>query len=152
MENVLQVRKLTEKYIDKLVDVVDEYREFCGFSRSYKETKEFLLYLLVEKKSTTFIAINSDDEVMGFINLYPSYSTLALRKIWILNDLAVSTKFRRLGVAQLLIKQGLLFAQETGAIRVELKTEKSNLGAQKLYSEIGFNIDNDNIYYRVPVK
>lgn len=148
----MQIQQLSEKYIDQLVVVVDEYREFCGFARSYQETKEFFLFLLSEEKSTTFIAINTDDDVMGFINLYPSYSTLALGKIWILNDLAVSSKFRRLGVAQSLIKEALSFAQQTGAIRVELKTEKTNLGAQKLYSEIGFNIDDDNIYYRVPVE
>lgn len=88
---------------------------------------------------------------MGFVNLYPSYSTLALERIWILNDLGVSSKFRRLGVANVLIDEAIKFARSTNAIRIELKTGTKNLNAQKLYSKLGFKIDNGNVYYRVPI-
>lgn len=146
------VKKLNEKYIAQLATVVDEYREFCGFKESHTETKIFFQKLLIENNAATFIAVNADDKVMGFINLYPSYSTLSLKKIWILNDLGVSSNFRRLGVANALINQVIEFAKSSGAIRIELKTQKINLNAQKLYSEIGFEIDQNNIYYTVPIK
>lgn len=148
----MQIEQLSEKYIDQLIDVVEEYRKFCGFSASYEQTKKFFQYLFTNEKSVTFIAISDNDEVMGFVNLYPSYSTLALSKIWILNDLAVSSRFRRMGLAQKLIKRVITFAEETGAVRVELKTQITNRGAQKFYSEIGFKVDKDNIYYQVPVQ
>ncbi len=146
------VQTLSEKYIDQFVNVVEEYRKFCGFNVSPKATKDFFKNLHKENKAATFITISEEDEVMGFVNLYPSYSTLSLRKIWILNDLGVSSKFRRLGVAQALIKKSIEFAKETDAIRIELKTAKNNLNAQMLYSEIGFQTDKDNVYYRVPIK
>ncbi len=146
------MQRLSDKYIDQFISVVEEYREFCGFKVSYKETNKFFQNILTKNKATTFIAISAEDEVMGFINLYPSYSTLALSKIWILNDLGVSNRFRRLGVAQALIKESVEFAKKSGAIRIELKAEKTNLNAQKLYSEIGFKIDQNHIYYRVPLK
>ncbi|MGL1930391.1 MAG: GNAT family N-acetyltransferase [Desulfotalea sp.] len=146
------VQKLSEGYLAQFVDLVDQYREFCGFNKSPKKTKEFFQNLLTNNEANTFIAINAEDEVMGFVNLYPSYSTLALRKIWILNDLGVSAKFRRMGVAQALIAEVIGFAKTSGAIRIELKTEITNRSAQKLYSEIGFAIDNDNIYYKVPLE
>jgi len=148
----LLVQTLSEKYIDQFVNVVEEYRKFCGFNVSPKATKDFFKNLHKENKAATFITISEEDEVMGFVNLYPSYSTLSLRKIWILNDLGVSSKFRRLGVAQALIKKSIEFAKETDAIRIELKTAKNNLNAQMLYSEIGFQTDKDNVYYRVPIK
>ncbi|MCG8683472.1 MAG: GNAT family N-acetyltransferase [Desulfobacterales bacterium] len=147
----MKIEQLTEKYIDQLVYVVDEYRKFCGFAPSQKNTKEFFLNLLRTNQSITFIAVSNENEVMGFINLYPSYSTLALKRILILNDLGVSNHFRRLGVAQALIKHVLEYARSSGAIRVELKTEKTNKNAQQLYADIGFQIDDENIYYRVPV-
>lgn len=152
MEKNLLVQSFSEKYIDQFVNVLDEYREFCGFDVSPKVTKEFFNNLHKENKAATFIAISEKDEVMGFVNLYPSYSTLSLRKIWILNDLGVSSKFRRLGVAQALVKKSIEFAKESDAIRIELKTAKNNLNAQKLYSELGFETDQNNIYYRVPIK
>ena len=152
MVKKLLVQSFSEKYIDQFVNVVEEYRRFCGFNVSPEATKDFFNKLHTEMRAVTFIAISERDEVMGFINLYPSYSTLSLRKIWILNDLGVSSKYRRLGVAQALIKKSIEFAKESDAIRIELKTAKTNLNAQKLYSEIGFQIDQGNIYYSVPIK
>ena len=143
------VKRLNEKYIDQFVTVVDEYREFCGFTPSPVETKTFFQTLLKKNEAATFIAISEDDKVMGFINLYPSNSTLSLKKIWILNDLGVSSKYRRLGVAQKLIQESIEFAKNSGAIRIELKTNKTNLNAQNLYKEIGFKIDQDNLHYKV---
>ena len=146
------IQSLSEKYIDQFVTIVDEYRKFFDFGLSPNKTKEFFQRLQEKNEAATFIAISEKDEVMGFVNLYPSYSTLSLRKIWILNDLGVSSRFRRLGVAQALIKKSIEFAKASDAIRIELKTEKTNLDAQKLYTEIGFKTDQDNLYYRVPIK
>lgn len=146
------IQSLSEKYIDQFVTIVDEYRKFFDFGLSPNKTKEFFQRLQEKNEAATFIAISEKDEVMGFVNLYPSYSTLSLRKIWILNDLGVSSKFRRLGVARALIKKSIEFAKASDAIRIELKTGKTNLDAQKLYTEIGFKTDRDNLYYRVPIK
>lgn len=146
------IERLSERYIDQFVVVLDEYREFCGFAASPRETKEFFKNILVKNEATIFIAMSEKDEVMGFINLYPSYSTLSLKRLWILNDLGVSHKFRRLGVAQALIQKSIEFAGQSGAIRIELKTEKLNIHAQKLYSEIGFKVDQEHVYYRVPIQ
>lgn len=124
MDKKLLVQSISEKYIDQFVIVVDEYRKFCGFNLSPEATKGFFKNLHKENKAATFIAISEEYEIMGFINLYPSYSTLSLRKIWILNDLGVSSRFRRLGVAQALIKKSIEFAKESGSIRIELKLQK----------------------------
>lgn len=147
----MRIKNLSEKYLDQFVKVVDEYRSFCGFEKSGKDTKEFFQHLIDTKKAKTFIAIDDNDQVMGFVNLYPSFSTLSLINIWILNDLAVAGKFRRLGVAQALIEKAVKFAERSGAVRVELKTEITNQNAQKLYSKMGFETDKENIHYRIPL-
>ena len=140
------------RYLSKLAQVVDEYRAFYDFSPSPKETEAFLEHLMDRNESTTFIAIDEQtDNVMGFINLYPCYSTLSLKRIWILNDLAVSKDFRGKGVSKALIEKVMVFAKATGAIRIELKTNVANSRAMNLYKSVGFEIDNDNVYYRVPV-
>ena len=77
------------------------------------------------------------------------YSTLALKPIWLLNDLAVSNQFRGRGLAKVLMNGALEFAKESGAIRIEFKTEMTNTRAQALYRSLGFSIDDDNVYYRV---
>lgn len=138
------------RHIDAIVPVMDEYRAFCGFESNGCETQQFLQQLIAKQQSKLFLAIDDQtQQVMGFVNLYPSFSTLALKPIWILNDLAVSSHFRGRGLAKKLIYGALEFAKFSGAIRVELKTEVTNERAQALYKSLDFNIDSDNVYYRV---
>lgn len=147
----MHIIKSTDSHLDQLVELFEEYRVFCGCEASPKETKAFLRKLIGNNESVIFIAVDSQtQQVMGFVNLYPSYSTLALQRLWILNDLGVSSHFRGKGVSKALIQKVQEFAKQTGAIRVELKTEKTNATALKLYQSMGFAIDNDNVYYRVP--
>jgi len=147
----MHIVKSTEKYLDQLVENFEEYRLFCGCEPSPKETKVFLKKLICNQESVLFIAIDSDtDKLMGFVNLYPSYSTLALQRLWILNDLGVSSHFRGKGVSKALIQKVQEFAKETNAVRIELKTAVQNTTARNLYKAMDFTIDADNVYYRVP--
>lgn len=137
-------------HVQAIVPIMEEYRAFCGFESQPATTQTFLHHLIEDNKSSLFLAIEEQtQQVMGFVNLYPSYSTLALKPIFILNDLAVSSKFRGRGVAKTLMNGALDFAKESGAIRVEFKTEVTNSRAQALYQSLGFKIDSDNVYYRV---
>lgn len=147
----MQTIKATEIHLGQLVVLFEEYREFCGYKRSPNETHEFLKKLICNEESTLFIAL--DDEtgnIMGFVNLYPSYSSLALQRLWILNDLGVSSHYRGRGVSKALIEKVQKFAIESNAIRIELKTAIANTTARGLYKSMNFTIDTDNVYYRVP--
>jgi len=147
----MHIVKCTEKYLDSLVDIFEEYRQFCGFERSKNKTKAFLKRLICNDESTLFIAIDSEkDSVMGFVNLYPCYSSLALQRLWILNDLGVASSYRGKGVSKALIEKVQEFAKETNAVRIELKTELKNTAARSLYQSMDFTVDSENAYYRVP--
>ncbi|PKG37863.1 GNAT family N-acetyltransferase [Psychromonas sp. Urea-02u-13] len=147
----MNIINCSEHYLDKLVVLFEEYRFFCGFERSPKETKAFLKKLIVNEESVIFIAVDPEtDSIMGFVNLYPSYSTLALQRLWILNDLGVSGDFRGKGVSKALIFKVQEFAKQSNAIRIELKTGCTNTTALSLYQSMNFTVDTDNVYYRVP--
>ena len=140
------------EYIDQLVDVVEEYREFCGVPVSPKETKDFFQKRFENDESVTFIAIDETSNVlMGFANTYLSFSTLSMRRLVILNDLGVSKTFQGRGVAQSLVNEVIAYAKSLDSVRVELKTKKNNVNAQKLYQSLGFEPDNEHFYYQVPV-
>ncbi len=137
-------------HVQAIVPIMEEYRKFCGFDSQEKETQAFITHLIKDNKSVMLLVIEAQSQqVMGFVNLYPSYSTLALKPIWLLNDLAVSSQFRGRGLAKTLMNGALEFAKESGAIRIEFKTEVTNTRAQALYNSLGFSIDEDNVYYRV---
>jgi ribosomal protein S18 acetylase RimI-like enzyme len=148
----LKISENKLQYIDQLIELVEEYRVFCGSTPSPCKTRQFFQRLLDNKESVTFVAIDDKTKkLMGFINLYPSYSTLSLKRLWILNDLGVSTHFRGQGVAKNLINKAISFAISTNAVRIEFKTQKKNTNAQKLYKSLGFLVDEENIHYNIPI-
>jgi GNAT superfamily N-acetyltransferase len=50
--------------------------------------------------------------MVGFAQLYPSFSSVLMKRIWILNDLFVEKDFRREGVAKLLMDAAERYARE----------------------------------------
>ncbi|WP_444904949.1 GNAT family N-acetyltransferase [Microbulbifer sp. CnH-101-E] len=147
----MKILRCESHHVPEVAQLFDEYRVFCGYKSDLIGTESFLGNLIDGQASTLFIAIDSEcSGVMGFVNLYPSFSSLALTRLWILNDLGVSSRYRGRGVSKKLIQAAIDFAKETQAIRIELKTEKRNNRARQLYQSFGFEIDCENIYYRVP--
>ncbi|GAB2889971.1 GNAT family N-acetyltransferase [Microbulbifer echini] len=147
----MQIIHCEDSHIPEVALLFDEYRVFCGYKSDLEKTEKFLNNLVGSQLSTLFIAVDSKSrEVMGFVNLYPCFSSLALTRLWILNDLGVSSRFRGRGVSKKLIQAAMNFAEETKAVRIELKTEKRNVRARQLYQSLGFEVDHDNVYYRVP--
>lgn len=91
-------------------------------------------------ESVVFLAV--DGEVaLGLVQLYPSFSSVRMRPIWVLNDLFVAEAARRLGIARLLMDAALGLARSTGAARLVLSTAKDNAAARSLYPSMGYRID-----------
>jgi ribosomal protein S18 acetylase RimI-like enzyme len=75
---------------------------------------------------------------VGFVQLYPSFSSVSMKPIWILNDLFVAPQARRAGVARSLLEAACELARSTGAARLRLSTAKDNEAAKALYLASGY--------------
>ena len=84
---------------------------------------------------------------LGFVHLMPSISTVAMRPIWLLEDLFVVPAGRRKGVATALMTYAENFARETGAERLTLATAHDNRQAQSLYLSLGYLKEEHFWYY-----
>ena len=60
-----------------------------------------------------------------------------------INRLSVDQKYRRLGIAKTLMKALLSRAKNEGYKKVILTTSKNQIGAHKLYENLGFQFDGD---------
>lgn len=126
----------------------DEYRKFYGKTSDIEAAKKFLKICLDQSKSSIFLALNlADRSGIGFMQLYPTFSSLSLKPSWILNDLYVQPDFRRLGVARSLIDRAQLLAVETGAAGLFLQTAMTNEPAQRLYERMNWKRDNEFYTY-----
>ncbi|WP_275920188.1 GNAT family N-acetyltransferase [Aeromonas sp. 2HA2] len=74
----------------------------------------------------------------SFTQLYPAFSSIAMKRMWYLNDLFVIESARQQGVARALLKRVASFAKETDALTVKLATAVSNHPAKSLYESEGY--------------
>ena len=80
---------------------------------------------------------------VGFAQLYPTYSSVSMRKKFILNDLFVSPQARGKGVGAALLDHAKLVAKEYGAVGLALSTAVTNESAQHLYKSNGWELETD---------
>jgi len=132
--------------LEEVSRLFDQYRVFYKKSSNIEAARTFLQERFQKNESTMFVA--RDQELMvGFTQLYPSFSSVSLKRTWILNDLFVEEPYRKKGVAKSLIKAAERFAWETGAVRIILATQISNTAAQSLYESLGYVKDKDFYHY-----
>jgi ribosomal protein S18 acetylase RimI-like enzyme len=134
----------------KLADVADLHPLVEKYRAFYKqpENEKTLGYLksrLESDEAVVFIARN-DAVAVGFTMLYPTFSTVSLSNIWLLNDLYVDEANRGQGIASKLMETAESAAREAGATRVFLRTANDNTIAQSLYE--GRSYIQDEVFRR----
>ncbi|MER2169608.1 MAG: GNAT family N-acetyltransferase [Psychrobacillus psychrodurans] len=140
------IQRATLNELDSLTELFDLYRLFYKQESNLEGARAFLKERLVKDESVVFIAYDENNPV-GFVQLYPSFSSVSMKQSWILNDLYVKKSARNNGFAEKLIKMVINFAEETDAKGILLETGKENIPAQRLYEKIGFIRDSNYYYY-----
>ena len=90
------VRRATVSDVDLLVPLLDGYRQFYRQPSEADRIRRFLLDRFEHNQSVIFVA-ERDRAAIGFTQLYPSFSSGALARIFILNDIFVDPGARRTG-------------------------------------------------------
>lgn len=80
--------------LEEVSRLFDQYRVFYKKSSNIEAARTFLQERFQKNESTMFVA--RDQELMvGFTQLYPSFSSVSLKRTWILNDLFVEEPYRK---------------------------------------------------------
>jgi ribosomal protein S18 acetylase RimI-like enzyme len=148
----MRIIEATLEHLDLLTPMFIKYREFYGEPAFPDSSRKFLETRLGRKESVIYLALADDEDTLfGFCQLYPSYSSLALKPVWILNDIYVAEESRRQLVADGLLQAAKKMAKETQAVRMRASTSRSNEVAQKVYESIGFAEDLQFKSYLLPI-
>jgi ribosomal protein S18 acetylase RimI-like enzyme len=128
----------------------DGYRQFYGKPSDPPLAEAFMRDRLERDESVVFLAIDAEGgEGLGFVQLYPSFSSVSARPIWILNDLYVIPAARNRGLGRALLAEAAEHARSTGAARLVLSTATDNRTAQSLYESYGFRRDERFLVYQL---
>jgi len=136
----VQIRQASVEDLDLLVPLFDAYRQFYRYRSDPEGARRFLLDRFSHNQSIIFLAF-ADSAVVGFTQLYPSFSSGAMARIFVLNDLFVVPEARRSGAGSALLEAAARYGRRVGAVRLVLSTELTNTTAQSVYETAGWRRD-----------
>ncbi|MGP4079523.1 GNAT family N-acetyltransferase [Pseudalkalibacillus sp. R45] len=143
------IKQATLNELDKLAELFDKYRVFYGKTADIEGSRTFLRERIKNEESVIYLAMKDDeiDTLMGFVQLYPIFTSVGLKRQWLLNDLYVEPAYRRKGVGEKLLSKAEELSLQTASAGILLETAHDNTGAQQLYEKYGYNKDKDHFFY-----
>ncbi len=146
----MQVHQATITDLDKLVPLFDAYRAFYGQQSDEGLARAFLADRFRHLQSIIFVAV-CDNKVIGFAQLFPSFSSGRAAATFILNDLFVDPESRGKGAGKALLEKAADYGRSVGAVRLTLATAKDNSAAQSLYEGAGWARETKFVTYNLPL-
>jgi len=142
-----EVRRAELDDLDRVVPLFDAYRGFYGQPSQPAACRGFLEARLARGESVLLLACR-DGLALGFLQLYPVFSSVRLRPAFLLNDLYVDPAARGTGIVDALLRAAADHALQAGAAFLLLETGDDNVRAQAVYSRDGWRrIDPDSRFY-----
>lgn len=147
-----RVRRATSDDLDQLVPLFDGYRQFYGKTSDLSVARQFMTDRMSHGESVMLIAEDPGGTAIGFVQLFPSFSSVLAAPIYLLSDLFVAPAARRRGVGALLLETAAETARAAGAVRLELSTAITNVSAQRLYKALGWKRDEEFYVYSLSLE
>lgn len=149
MSNVV-VRPAHLSDLYDLAQLFDAYRQFYEQASDVDAATRFLRERLENGDSVIFIA-HAGGAHAGFTQLYPSFTSTRMARIFVLNDLFVAPAARKQGVGRMLLDAAAGHARKVGAVRLTLSTAVTNRTAQALYESSGWVRDERFYVYNLAI-
>ncbi|SDS12101.1 Acetyltransferase (GNAT) family protein [Paenibacillaceae bacterium GAS479] len=150
---VVQAQHSDTGMAEELSLLFHQYRQFYG----HPDTKEqmdgarlFIQERLQRQDSIILVAIFGEERI-GFAQLYPVFSSLSMRRAWILNDLYIDEGWRGKGAARKLLQAAEQHARDTGAAYIQLSTAPDNKRARQLYESQGYVLEQSYLTYELGI-
>lgn len=136
---------MTASDLASVARLFDLYRQFYDQPTSPQLAYEFINERFTRSESVLLVAESTQQGVVGFCQMYPTFCSVEAAPIYSLYDLFVLPEARKLGAGRQLLLAAEAKAAADGKVRMDLTTAKTNLSAQSLYESLGWV--RDEIFY-----
>jgi ribosomal protein S18 acetylase RimI-like enzyme len=140
------VHRASPADLDLLVPLFDRYRQFYGKPSDPERARRFLTERFRREESVVFLAVEGEAAI-GFVQLYPGFSSIGTSPTFVLNDLYVQADRRRRGAGRALVEAATAHARRVGAAGLSLVTGVDNHTARALYEGLGWTRETAFVEY-----
>ena len=134
----IQALRADASDIDKIASLFDAYRGFYGQPSNLAQSRAFIAERIARDESVIFYSQEQGGETLGFVQMFPTFSSIDAHRTWLLGDLFTTPAARGKGVGTLLMNTVRDFARLAGAKGMTLETATDNFTAQRLYEAQGW--------------
>lgn len=142
----MEIYQATMKDLEGAAKLFNRYRTFYQQAPDLDGATAFIKERLENGDSVIFVT-KINQEYVGFTQFYPTFSSISMKRAWILNDMFVDANARKQGVGEQLLQKAKEFASQTGAKSITLETTPDNEVAQGLYEKNGYKKDDQFYHY-----
>ena len=124
--------------MDLLLPLFEEYRITQGMTENPDRTLAFLNNRIRFSESIIFLAVDSRQRALGFIQLYPRLSSLRLQRYWQVTDIFVSRGHEQSEIDSALLEKAKEFVRFTRSDRLIIE---QNHQANEQWERRGFKLN-----------
>lgn len=135
---MMKIFKAEQWNIEVLLPLFEVYRKSYGMDENPERTLVFLTNRMRFNESLFFIAMNDQEQAIGFIQLFPRLSSLQLQRYWQLTDIFVLEQPQQSEIYAALISKAKEFVHFTQSNRLVAELEEAQYAV--LQSE-GFKLN-----------
>jgi ribosomal protein S18 acetylase RimI-like enzyme len=140
------IKEATPENAAEIAVLFNAYRVYYEQAPDLPGAEAFIAERLQHRESRIYMALENG-RLIGFTQLYPLFTSVGMKRAWVLNDLYVLEEYRKLGAGKALVNAAAEMAKTAGAKWIMLQTHSDNVNAQGLYEKLGFEKDTAYYYY-----
>ena len=144
----MEIYQATIEDLEGVSNLFNSYRMFYEQTSDLEGAENYIKERLENEESVIFVVKNNQGYV-GFTQLYPTFSSISMKRAWILNDLYVDPEARKQGIGEMLLHKAKDYAIKTGAKSISSSTAPDNYSAQRLYEKNGYERDSQFYHYEL---
>ena len=126
--------------LDALSELFNAYRQFYRRESDVARCRVFINERMA-KQDSVLKMLRHDGVLKGFLQVYPTLSSISLGNIWLINDLYVDVGARGHGFGEALLNDVIEEANALSIVMLRISTEATNTNAYALYKKVGFEPD-----------
>jgi len=140
---ILKADLTDSQQVASIIDIVDSYaREpMAGGEPLAAEVRDQLVIELASVPGLVVFLALFDSEPAGVAVCFRGYSTFKAKPLLNIHDFAVLPEKRNHGLGRALLRAIDEYARESGCCKVTLEVREDNIGARRLYREVGFGTE-----------
>jgi GNAT superfamily N-acetyltransferase len=131
------IRRAALTDVEALVPLVEAHRKFREAAPDPVGTQTFLHERISRDETVIFVAFEGASMV-GFTQIYRTYSTTLLAPVYLINELWVLPHLRKNGLGTELEAAAIEHARQAGAVRLTMATVTGDAIPQSVYAAAGW--------------